>query len=139
VSSEIWMPLPFPTCPSCYNSWVICYHRNCYVNGEIVAEPYLRLAKCEGCSSQWDIMQTTFYCSCGHIFQASEVEKALSTATLLRSRLIQHIQSIDQAEDYISRTTNKSFSQWLDKLSYELGKLVGKTAAQLRKWIQSLF
>ena len=73
-----WMSLPFPKCPRCQKFWVKTYHC-CSVPGEVLVEPYQRQAKCCGCSEQWFVMNTSFNCSCGYTFSASEVENALST------------------------------------------------------------
>ena len=133
-----WIPLPFPSCPSCNKSWMTCYHRDCYFNGEIVVEPYTREAKCEGCSERWPIMQTTFYCSCGHIFTAWDVENALSAVALLKERLVKQIQSMEMSESAINRSYQQSFNHWLYDLSYELGNLLGAVASSVLKWLRKL-
>jgi hypothetical protein len=133
-----WMPLPFPSCPYCDQSWETSCHRDCYTNGEIVVEPYLREAKCAGCGQQWTIMQTTFCCSCGHIFSAADVEDALSTMTLISKRLVQQIKQMEQSENKIYQSYRQSFNEWLYDLSFELGKLVGKAAAAIIKWLRNI-
>jgi len=33
-----WIPLPFPKCPKCGNSWAISYHRNCPYKSDVEVE-----------------------------------------------------------------------------------------------------
>lgn len=125
--SSVWIPLPFPRCPSCHSSWVRCYHRDCYTGGEILVEPYLKQARCEGCSLQWHVMDTTFYCSCGYVFHASEVDEALYSFSVLKDRLIQQIRDMDRHEKMILRSSEDSLLRWVDQVAYEVGRLLGTT------------
>src|SRR4051812_18046858 len=93
-----WTPLPFPACPNCRKSWVTCYHRQCHASREIVVEPHSRQARCPNCNQQWSVSHTAFHCQCGHVFHASDVEQALSTVALIKARLIQQVEAMDQAE-----------------------------------------
>ncbi|MEB3830961.1 hypothetical protein [Phormidium sp. CCY1219] len=90
-----WMALFFPKCPSCGKQWGTTNHRNCLLNGEILVEPYKKQVKCELCGEQWQILNSKFYCSCGYQFYSSEVEDAMSTHQLLKHRLLQKIEDIN--------------------------------------------
>jgi hypothetical protein len=136
--SSLWIPLPFPNCPRCNSSWVRCYHKNCVLEGEILVEPHLGQAKCGGCEKNWILMETTFHCSCGHVFSAGSVSEALSTASLIRQKLLKQIEGMDKAEIRIRQTVSHSFSQWLEEMSYKLGFTLGTIATYLKKWIETL-
>jgi hypothetical protein len=133
-----WMPLPFPKCPRCHDSWVKSYH-DCFSNGEVLVEPYQRQAKCCGCSKQWDLLNSNFNCSCGYTFSASEVENALSTTQLLKQRLIQKLNEMDSFERSITTKSQSSFKQWIGSISYEIGRLLGTTASQAKQLIDNFF
>ena len=134
----MWSPLPFPTCPNCHNSWVKSYHLDCYANGELLVELYLRQTKCEGCGQRWSSLPTTFHCSCGHVFHSSEIENAISTTISVRERLLKQIQSMEQSETSIHQTAHSSLAQWLNGASFELGKLFGIAAVTIKHWLEGL-
>ncbi len=133
-----WIPLPFPKCPRCQKSWVKSYH-DCFSSSEVLVEPYQRQAKCEGCGKEWYLLNSQFNCSCGYAFQASEVEKALSTNQLLRQRLIHKLNEMDIFERSIKTKSQSSFKEWIDSISYEIGKLLGATTSQAKQLIENFF
>jgi hypothetical protein len=133
-----WIPLPFPKCPKCHQSWVKSYHSNCSTEAEILVEPHLRQVKCKGCCKQWRLMNSSFSCSCRYAFRASEVEIALSTSELLRQRLLQKIQEMNYFEQVIIRTSKKSFNSWIEKVSYEIGKILGTTIYNVQHLTKSI-
>lgn len=137
--SSLWMPLPFPRCPKCGQSWVRCYHKDCYTGGEVVVEPYSREAKCDGCGRQWAVMNTNFYCSCGYVFHSRDVENALTTAELLRQALLQQIRDMDEATLRIRRRSKESFTQWLYDITYDLGSVAGAVVGTIKRWLDELF
>lgn len=134
-----WLPFYFPKCPKCGTGWSKNFHRNCSFKGQLLVDPYQREVRCDSCQAEWYVMSSEFYCSCGYIFQASEVENALSTTELLRSRLIQKINEMDSYERSIKTKSQDSFRQWIGSISYEIGRLIGATASQAKKLIESFF
>ena len=132
------MPLPFPSCPRCYSSWVRSYHRNCAQNGEILVDPYQQQARCSNCTEQWHILSTTFYCSCGYVFQATDVQTALSSAALIRKRLLQQVQDMEVTESRINQKTRASLNQWIYDKGYEFARLIGVTAGTIQRWLENI-
>lgn len=133
-----WIPLPFPKCPRCHDSWVKSYH-DCFSSGEVLVEPYQRQAKCCGCGKQWYLLNSNFNCSCGYTFNASEVENALSTTQLLRNRLLQKLNEMDSFERSINMKSQNSFREWIGNISYEIGRLLGTTASKAKQLIENFF
>ncbi|MGB7275932.1 MAG: hypothetical protein WBC69_21770 [Geitlerinemataceae cyanobacterium] len=133
-----WIPLPFPKCPRCFQSWVRSYHRNCSTAAEVLVEPYLRQVKCEACYKQWELMQNSFFCSCGYTFQASDVEVALSTSELLKHRLLQKIAEMDYFEQLVVQTSKKSFNSWVEEISYEIGRFLGTTVTNAQQLVKGI-
>jgi hypothetical protein len=135
--AALWIPLPFPKCPTCHRAWVQSYHRGCYAQGRFIVEPHLQLAACEGCRGRWALSQVTFHCSCGRVFTAGEVGAALSAASLIRDRLVRHVQSMEQAEARITAKTKASARTWLGEISYEIGRILGIAASEVKRWFGS--
>ena len=123
-----WLPLPFPKCPSCGNSWEICYHRNCSLNGEVEVEIYLNKSRCSSCYSEWNLFSSQFYCSCGYSFSASEVQSALDKTIELKRKLEKMLREMHFTNSEIRNTTYNSFRSWLGKVSYGIGRTFGKIA-----------
>jgi hypothetical protein len=84
-------------------------------------------------------MNSEFHCSCGYTFQSSEVENALSVTQLLRQRLIQKLNEIDEYERSIETKSQNSFKSWIGSISYEIAKLLGSTASQAKQLIEDFF
>lgn len=136
--SDTWIPLPFPACPACRQSWVRSYHRDCKARGEIVVEPYRRQAKCQGCWVQWTLVQTRFYCTCGRTFNANDVESALSTSELMRDRLRAQFKAMEEAERSIRAKSEGSFSQWIYDVAESLGYAAGTIVGTIKRWLDAL-
>jgi len=134
-----WIPFCFPKCPKCQKSWGKNFHRNCLSKGQLLVDPYQRQVRCDSCYEEWYVMNSKFHCSCGYIFQASEVENALSTTQLLRQRLIQKINEMDSYERSIKMKSQSSFKQWIGSISYEIGRLLGTTASTAKQLIENFF
>ena len=134
-----WIPFCFPKCPRCQKGWSKNSHRNCFLNGNLLVDPCLRQVQCDSCYKEWHIMSSEFHCSCGYIFQASEIENALSTTQLLRDRLIQKLNEMDSYERSIKTKSKDSLKQWIGSISYEIGKLLGTTASQAKLLIENFF
>lgn len=72
-------------------------------------------------------MDTTFYCSCGYVFRASEVNEALYSYSVLKDRLVQQIRDMDLHESMILRRSEDSFVDWINQVAYEVGRILGTT------------
>ncbi len=75
-----------------------------------------------------------FYCSCGYIFSAAQVEAALTSAALLRQRLMLHIASMKSMQMAIDQKADESLISWLGNVSFEAGKRLGYVLGSLRSW-----
>ena len=75
-----------------------------------------------------------FHCTCGRQFTASEVREALSTASLMRRRLISQIESMSAADLATKRAAHDSLSGWLESVTAQLGELLGRAAGKAVKW-----
>ena len=93
-----------------------------------------RRARCESCHSEWPLEDTVFYCSCGHRFTAHEVREALSTASLMRRRLISQIESMSVSDLAIETASRDSLSSWLESVTHQLGEVLGRAVGKAVRW-----
>ncbi|WP_213009212.1 hypothetical protein [Paractinoplanes toevensis] len=81
--------------------------------------------RCDACSAQWAVRETSFYCSCGWKFSSSDADGAI--AEIIRSaRLL--AQLIDRHNDEVARIRSQgrdSFQSWLNSLARGLGGVLG--------------
>lgn len=66
------VPLPFLECPKCHEKSTNSIHRNC--GGNMLIEVLNEDVFCERCRHSWNIWNSDYYCNCGHVFSAGEVE-----------------------------------------------------------------
>jgi hypothetical protein len=84
-------------------------------------------------------MRTRFFCSCGYTFAAKEVESALSSISLIRSRLLREIEAMNQSEMKIARQSQSSFEVWLRDIGLDIGRDLGVAAGKVMRWLDELF
>lgn len=85
----MWLDVAFPRCPSCGKNANQCYHRDCPSGGRKPMEINSDSAyvKCPSCTTSWHIRESSYYCSCGYVFSASEVSDELD-AIIANAKLI---------------------------------------------------
>jgi hypothetical protein len=131
--SASWYPLPFPKCPSCSKAWVSCSHRGCSVKGQLEVEPWHELVKCAGCGQQWRLRASTFYCSCGASFTATQVDSAVSELIRATKSLYEEIARRRAEIDTVKTRSEASFSVWLSGIAQAIGGAAGFLAGKLLK------
>ncbi|MEX3653890.1 hypothetical protein ABFW14_12200 [Mycolicibacterium fortuitum] len=118
-----FLPLPFPACPGCNNSWKTSFHRNC--GGEIEVEPITRAVRCGSCDNRWIVYDSTFYCSCGNVFSAQEVHKAIDELMSMCLRLIDIIEESEAADKLRKTRAESSLRIFTSELVRGLGAAAG--------------
>jgi hypothetical protein len=139
VMAAQWIPLPFPQCPTCSRKWASSFHKSCQSNQPIQVEIESLWAHCPTCQHQWPVDDTTFFCSCGREFSASEVSDALTAAELIRARLLSKIESLTGADRRITELSSSSLSDWLRSVSFSVGEAAGQAVLAFRKWLSDMF
>lgn len=134
-----WIPLPFPSCPKCGNSWAMSYHRNCPYGSDIEVETIRNHSRCRPCDLEWSTLDSTFYCSCGHVFSGREVENAILKTLELKEKLANFLREMNFDEKRIENVSKDSFKSWLNKASYEIGLALGTIAGTIVKIISNIF
>jgi len=134
-----WIPLPFPKCPQCGNSWSLSYHKGCPYNGDIEVETIQKHSRCKPCNLEWSTLDGEFHCNCGYIFLGREVESAILKTLELKEKLAQFLKEMDFDEQKIESLAKNSVKSWLNKTSYEFGKTLGTVAGTIFRIIASIF
>ena len=71
----MYIPMPFPKCKKCGKSSTQGYHRGC--GGKLEFAPEKETIRCPKCAKQWNIWDTTYFCSCGNEFHSKEIEDSI--------------------------------------------------------------
>ncbi|MFG2566982.1 hypothetical protein ACGFR6_16240 [Streptomyces sp. NPDC048567] len=133
-----WVEFAFPRCPECARSWAVSRHRDCPAgvgrdgsSGGLDIDPDRAQVRCTGCRRGWEVWETRFHCSCGHRFEAYEVEEAvreiIRVAALLARVLAQ--QAKDLAE--IRSAGEASFRAWVGRFAEAVAGSLGAMAGRL--------
>ena len=69
---------------------------------------------------------------------AYEVRDALSTASLMRQRLIDQINAMSTSERHIAQSSRDSLSSWLEDASGYFGEAIGRVLGRVIKWLRDL-
>lgn len=105
----MWLSVAFPTCPRCRSNSNKCYHKDCPSGGydpmEINSDTsYVR---CPSCNRSWHIKESSYYCTCNHVFSAYDVEVEVD-AIVANARLIaQEIQRTAATRQRINAMTTR--------------------------------
>ena len=126
-----WVQFPFPTCPRCNTSWEVSRHRNCPQHGSIELNPDTRQVRCDGCLAEWGAWRTSFYCSCGHQFEAAEVEAALQEILRAAQMLAQIIERNKADIAAIRRAGDDSLRGWLSSIATGIGGSLGSALGKV--------
>lgn len=134
MSSALYLPLPFPACPRCAQSWATSLHRGC--GGEMEVEPDSRSVRCDRCYDSWLVTDSTFYCSCHHSFTAMEVRDAIDSLIHTCRRLVAILETSEHAEAAFTRRSEESLRGFTAEILRGLGKAAGFVVERLLgKWI----
>jgi hypothetical protein len=133
LMDDSWYPLPFPQCPSCWKAWGSCSHRGCSVSGQLEVEPWHENVRCIGCGQQWRLRESTFYCSCGAVFNAHQVDAAVSELVRATRSLYEEIVRRRAEIDAIKSRSEASFSAWLGQVAEMVGGAAGFLVGKLIK------
>ncbi|MBQ2633256.1 MAG: hypothetical protein IJF88_01585, partial [Oscillospiraceae bacterium] len=77
----MYIPMPFPRCPQCGKIGSSGFHRYC--GGELEIDPETEMVYCPKCGKKWALRDSRYYCSCGNVFEASEVVEAIEEMLII--------------------------------------------------------
>lgn len=131
------IPIPFPKCNSCGEAAPKSYHRNC--GGRMNIETTTDVVYCNKCNSHWNVWDTTYYCTCGSAFKATEVRTALIEVLACCRVCAEEIVAQQQAQkkrEKFSEISLKSFlSKFFEQLGYSFGVAIGTIIDAVTKYI----
>jgi hypothetical protein len=120
-----WYPLPFPQCPSCLSAWVSCVHKGCSGHSDLEVEPFHQTVKCPSCNTHWGLLDSTFYCSCGAIFNALQVKVAVDEVVRATRALHEELARYQFELELIKFKKEASFNVFVSKLAEIVGGAAG--------------
>ena len=143
----MWLSVAFPTCPSCKKNSNQCFHKNCPKSGKkpMEIDPETSRVKCPSCNSEWNIMDTNYYCSCGYIFLAKDVSVEID-AIVANARLIaQELKREAEAHQRIINMTTSAIEtrakdtiikKFGEKIWQALKSFLPTIVVAIRKWLE---
>lgn len=127
--------MQFPQCPKCHTSDLISYHKDCLKGGvsPLQFETTDNSVHCPDCQHTWDIRSTNYYCRCGHMFSATEVETEIKAIIEVAQMIAAELLRKQKIQDDTSEITGKSVGRWIKgflegiafNISYAIGRIVG--------------
>ena len=121
------IPLPFPECKKCGNDSKNSFHKNC--GGSLSIETTSDEVYCSKCKKSWNIWKSTYYCSCGNVFESNDVRDTLIEVLAFCRVCAEEIILQKEAEKQRIITSEKSLrvflGSFLEKLGYSFGVAVG--------------
>ena len=121
------IPLPFPKCRNCGKASEFCFHYNC--GGKLSIEVRSDEVYCDRCNEHWNIWESNYHCTCGAVFSANDVQKALIETLAFCKACAEEIKEQERARKQrkrISEESLRSFAKgFFEKLGYFFGVAVG--------------
>ncbi len=136
-----WVQFPFPSCPRCNREWETTRHTDCVLGGALDIDPDARRVRCDQCYESWAVSTTTFNCSCGRSFLASEVDSALNEIIRAANLLAMIIEENQREVRSIRSQGQGSFQRWLDGVAQgiggSMGRMLGNFIGSIAGWLFS--
>lgn len=123
MAEHTYLPLSFPRCPSCNESWTTCSHRHC--GGELEMSIDSNDVRCARCRHAWHIWESRFYCRCSHQFAATDVDDAINELIDLCTRLRSAFNAAVRDETARRQVSSASFRGYLAEFCKGLGSALG--------------
>ena len=121
------IPLPFPKCKSCGQTAPQSYHRHC--GGRLFVEVTNDTVYCEKCHKSWNAWSSTYYCTCGSSFKATEVRAALMEVLACCRVCAEEIAAREAAKkkrEALSEASLRSFlDSFFERIGYSFGVAIG--------------
>jgi hypothetical protein len=94
-------------------------------------EPWQERVRCAGCSSSWTLRESTFYCSCGNVFESAEVESAVSEVVRATRRLYEELKRRTAEVSTLEQKADASFAIWMQQTAHFVGGAAGYLVGRL--------
>ena len=127
--------MQFPRCPKCHTSDPTSYHQNCVRGGisPLQFETTNNIVECMDCGHTWEIHSSNYYCRCGHVFSATEVENEINAIIEVAHMVAAELLRKQKIQEDTSEITGKSVGKWIKgfvegsaiNIGYAIGRIVG--------------
>ena len=119
--------LPFPRCQKCGEDSPESIHKCC--GGALFIETTTDDVYCSKCCKHWNVWDSKYYCSCGNVFEAKEVQDTLTEVLVLCRVCAEEVLLQNKAKKERITSSEKSLrvflGSFLERLGYSLGVAVG--------------
>ena len=119
--------LPFPKCHKCGEDSPKSILKSC--GGTLFIETTTDDVYCSKCCKQWNVWDSKYYCSCGNVFEAKEIQDTLTEVLVFCRICAEEVLLQNQAKRERITTSEKSLrvflGSFLERLGYSLGVAVG--------------
>jgi hypothetical protein len=131
------LPLPFPKCPKCDESWKQCIHKNC--GGSLEINVSSQIVHCLYCDNSWQLFESRYWCKCGHVFNAVDVRDGLNTMIEISRIAMEELEKAAEAASTRKALSEASLRAFLGAFVQKLGKAAGKATWSLIEAVARLF
>lgn len=134
----MYVALPFPRCKNCGKSAKQGYHHTC--GGALEINPTTRMVHCPTCDcNDWNIEDSKYVCSCGAVFDSSDIPEAVEEMLLLCKVCMKELQKKQEAErkrETLCKESLRTFvNSFCERLGYYAGVAVETVISTLIKLI----
>lgn len=133
----MYIPLPFPFCSQCNKKGNESFHRNC--GGLLEINPDNNIVRCKKCNEKWNIWKSTYYCTCGNTFKASEVKKSVEDTIELCQLCAEELELRELAYWKRKKMATESKRTFVEKFFRGLGYISGMLFEKLVDYALQLF
>ncbi len=133
----MYIPLPFPVCSQCNEKEDNSFHTEC--GGLLEIDPSNNNVHCRKCNKNWNIWDSTYHCSCGHTFQATEVEKSVEDIIELCELCAEELDLCQEAYWKRKQLTSDSKRIYVENFFRKLGYISGVLFEKLVDFALQLF
>ncbi len=127
--------MQFPQCPNCHSADSVSYHKNCENGGvsPLQFETTNNIVECLDCGHSWEIHSSNYYCHCGHVFSATEVENEINAIIEVARMVAAELLRKQKIQEDMSEITGRSVGRWIKgfiegsaiNIGCAIGRIVG--------------
>lgn len=117
------IPMPFPKCPKCQQSWKQSSHTD--GGGLLEIDPYKHEVYCTKCGRHWNLWDSKYHCACKHTFLPEDVDSAIIAMLEVCKIAIDELEKRNIAINDRSDLYRVSFREFLISFMGTLGNWAG--------------
>ena len=115
--------LPFPKCPVCHEENETSIHKDC--GGTLEIEVNTDEVYCTKCGHHWNIWDSNYHCTCGHVFAAKDIQSTLATLLAMCHVCAREIENQRKYQSQRSTVANESLRHFAYGFFQKIGEGFG--------------